>query len=164
MAQKGLDWDTVLPPSKRLSLENATVQICFLAKRNGSPTCLVQSFGRAGTYLERDPEPELPPPRGWKWYPHPAPPRGWKRYPHPEPQPPSTKRPSWGYSDLILGAVTAFLSSFDGNCPRFLKNLSKLTFEKPHEGRCVVPPPVAIPGACVSASLILCATTMAVVR
>jgi len=50
----------------------------------------------------------------------------------------STKGPSWGYHRLVLGAIGSFLSTFGENRPRFLKNLSKLTFEYPHEGPCVV--------------------------
>ena len=49
----------------------------------------------------------------------------------------STKRPSWGYPVLILGAISSCLSTFGENRPRFLENLSKLTFEYPHEGPCV---------------------------
>ena len=40
-----------------------------------------------------------------------------------------TKGPSRGYQRLVLGAIGSFLSTFGDNCPRFLKNLSKLTFE-----------------------------------
>ena len=50
----------------------------------------------------------------------------------------STKGPSWGYHRLVLEAIGSFLSTFGENRPRFLKNLSKLTFEYPHEGPCVV--------------------------
>ena len=49
----------------------------------------------------------------------------------------STKGPSWGYQRLVLGAIGSFLSTFGENRPRFLKNLSKLTFEYPHEEPCV---------------------------
>jgi len=48
-----------------------------------------------------------------------------------------TKGPSWGYPSPVLGAIAPFLSAFGANRPRFLKNLSKLTFEYPHEGPCV---------------------------
>ena len=41
----------------------------------------------------------------------------------------SRKGPSWGYQRLVLGAIGSFLSTFGENCPRFLKHLSKLTFE-----------------------------------
>jgi hypothetical protein len=50
-----------------------------------------------------------------------------------------TKGPSRGYHGLVLGAIGSFLSTFGENCPRFLKDLSKLTFEYPHEGPCLVP-------------------------
>ena len=49
-----------------------------------------------------------------------------------------TKGPSWGYPSPVLGAVAPFLSIFGENRPRFLKQMSKLTFEYPHEGPCVV--------------------------
>ena len=48
-----------------------------------------------------------------------------------------TKGLSWGYPVLVLGAISSFLSTFGENRPRFLNNLSKLTFEYPHEGPCV---------------------------
>ena len=44
--------------------------------------------------------------------------------------------PSWGYPSLVFGAIAPFLSTFGENRPRFLKNLSKLTFEYPPEGPC----------------------------
>ena len=47
------------------------------------------------------------------------------------------KGPSWGYQRLVLGAIGSFLSTFGENRPRFLKILSKLTFEYPHERPCV---------------------------
>ena len=50
----------------------------------------------------------------------------------------STKGPSWGYQRLEFGAIGSFLSTFGEQGPRFLKNLSKLTFEYPHEEPCVV--------------------------
>ena len=49
----------------------------------------------------------------------------------------TTKGPSWGYPVLVLGAISSFLSTFGENRQRFLKNLSKLTFEYPPEGPCV---------------------------
>ena len=48
-----------------------------------------------------------------------------------------TKGPSWGHPSPVLGAVAPFLSTFGENRLRFLKHLSKLTFEYPHEGPCV---------------------------
>ena len=50
----------------------------------------------------------------------------------------STKGPSWGYLGLVLGAIGSFLSTFGENRLRFLKNMSKLSFEYPHEGPGVV--------------------------
>ena len=44
------------------------------------------------------------------------------------------KRPFVGVSG---GHSWTFLSTFGENRPRFLKNLSELTFEFPHEGPCV---------------------------
>ena len=52
-----------------------------------------------------------------------------------------TKGPSWGYPSPVLGTIAPFLSTFGENRPRFLKTLSKLTFEHPHEGPCVVTAP-----------------------
>ena len=46
-----------------------------------------------------------------------------------------------GYPSPVVGAVVPFLSTFGENRPRFLENLSKLTFEYLHEsneGPCVV--------------------------
>ena len=40
----------------------------------------------------------------------------------------TTKGPSWGNQGIVLGAIGSFLSTFGENRPRFLKNLSKLTF------------------------------------
>ena len=54
---------------------------------------------------------------------------------------PHHRRPSVGVSG---GRSWTFLSTFGENCPRFLKNLSKLTFEYPHKGPCVVKQPVAV--------------------
>ena len=60
--------------------------------------------------------------------------------------PPRRSRPSTypqkalrgGYQRFVLGAIGSFLSTFGENRPCFLKNLSKLTFEYPHEGPWVV--------------------------
>ena len=53
---------------------------------------------------------------------------------------PTTKGTSWGYPVDVLRAVRTFFSTFGENRPRFLKNLSKSTFEYPHEGPCVAEP------------------------
>jgi len=39
---------------ERAEIAHDEKQVCFVGKRNGSRTCLVQIFGRAGTNLGRD--------------------------------------------------------------------------------------------------------------
>jgi hypothetical protein len=111
-----------------------TVLLCLISLRSGR--CHPTLYTRHPTPYALHPTPHTLNPTPCTLHPtpytlHPAPLT--RHTPHPTPHT-RHKRPFVGVSG---GRSWTFLSTFGENRPRFLKNLSKLTFEYPHEGPCV---------------------------